>query len=330
VSRVTLRLDRVGSVLGASLLAVILAACSGDVIGGFPSPPSPAITASPTPELQEGILAEIPLDGSPCAVAEAGGSVWITAFDGNQLFRVDPATNEVVDTYRMPGGPCGMSDHDGALWIETGGAGGLVSFDPVRGEVVDRLRIRGGVFGIIETPSGVWGVAGEDDQVVELDPDTMQIVGRVHVEGPLAGLAVQGDAIWTISGREDLVRIDPRSRRIAERIHLEDFEPEALAIDGDLLWVSSSFSGEVLRVDLGTGKVRDRLPVDGSLFGGVVIGGNYWVSGNDGTVYKLDASSGEVVDSFDLVGFGPFAAAGNLWTVDFVSGSVYRLDEAAD
>ncbi len=312
----------------ATVLAGVLAGCSGQVIGDFPSPPTPAITASPTPQLQQGILAEIPVDGSPCAVQEAGGSVWITAFDGNELFRVDPETNEIVDTYRMPGGPCGMTTIGRTLWVQTGD--GVTAFDPERGEVIERSRIRGGVFGITETPSGLWGVAGGTEQVVRLDPDTMRIVARVDVEGPLAGLAVQGDSIWTISGREDLVRIDPGTLRIADRIPLVDFEPEGLAVDGDVLWVSSSFSGEVLRVDAQTGKVRDRLPVDGSLFGGIVIGGDYWVAGNDGTVYKLDGSSGAVLEQLELVGFGPFPAAGNLWTVDFISGTVYRLDESAD
>jgi DNA-binding beta-propeller fold protein YncE len=70
--------------------------------------------------------------------------------------------------------------------------------------------------------------------------------------------------------------------------------------------------------------------VDGSLLGGVVIGDAYWISGNNGTIYRLDAGSGEVVDQLDLVGFGPMPAAGNLWTVDFLSNSVYRLDENAD
>jgi outer membrane protein assembly factor BamB len=311
--------------LAFAALAGVLAACSGDVIGEFPSPPSPAITASPTPELDEGILAEIAVDGSPCFLAEAAGRVWVTSFDGNELHEVDPATNEVVRTYPMPGGPCGMVERGGTLWIETQNA--LVAFDPQRGEAIDRLRIPGGVFGVTSTPSGLWGVAGQAEQVVQIDPGSRRIVGRVDLEGPLGGLAVDGDQIWTVAARSALVRIDPRSHSIADRIELDSYEPEGLAIGGNLLWVSSSFEGNVLRVDLRTGKVRDRLPVDGSLFGGVVIGDSYWVSGNNGTIYRLDAGSGEVVDQVELVGFGPVPAAGNLWTVDFLSNTVYRLDE---
>jgi outer membrane protein assembly factor BamB len=315
--------------LAFPFLTGILAACSGDVIGEFPSPPPPAITASPTPQLDEGILAEISVDGSPCFLAEAGGHVWVTAFDGNELIEIDPTTNRVVRTYRMPGGPCGMAERDGTLWIETPNAGSLVAFDPARGEVIDRIRIPGGVVGVTSTRSGLWGVAGESGQVVQIDPDSRQVVARVDVEAT-GGLAVGGDQIWAVAGRSELVRIDPGSHSIAERIELESFEPEGLAIGRNLLWVSSSFEGNVLRVDLRTGRVRDRLPVDGSLFGGIVIGDSYWISGNNGTIYRLDAGSGEVVDQLDLVGFGPIPAAGNLWTVDLLSNTVFRLDEDAD
>jgi outer membrane protein assembly factor BamB len=198
-----------------------------------------------------------------------------------------------------------MAERDGTLWIETPNAGSLVAFDPMRGEVIGRIRIPGGVVGVTSTPSGLWGVAGESGQVVQIDPDSRQVVARVDVEGPTGGLAVRGDQIWAVAGRSELVRIDTGSRSIAERIELESFEPEGLAIGRNLLWVSSSFEGNVLRVDLRTGRVQDGLPVDGSLFGGIVIGDSYWISGNNGTIYRSDAGSGEVVDQLDLVGFGP-------------------------
>jgi virginiamycin B lyase len=312
-----------------SFVVVVLASCSGDVIGEFPSPPPPAITASPSPRDEAGrdIVAEIAVDGSPCFLAEAGGRVWVTAFDGNALVEIDPATNEVVGEHPMSEGPCGMAVHGRTLWIESTDAGTITAFDPRRRRVIDRVRIPGGVFGLTSTPSGLWGVVDDSEEVVRIDPATGRIVRRVEVEPPLTGLAVDGGAIWTISGRDEIVRIDPASRRIVERIPVDSFEPEALAVEGDTIWLSSSFGGDVLRVDRSTGRVRDRLPVDSSLFGGVVVGDDFWVSGNDGTVYRLDGQSGEVEEEFELVGFGPIPAAGNLWTVDFISNTVFRLDE---
>jgi streptogramin lyase len=215
----------------------------------------------------------------------------------------------------------------GTLWIEAPSANTLVRFDPERREVVERVRVEDGVFALVAAPSGLWGLSGGDGGIVHLDPRSGRIVGRVPLEGPLGGLAVQGDEIWTVAGREVLVRIDPATHEVAERFPVENFEPEGIAIDGDTLWVSSSFEGNVLRVDTRTGRVLDRIAVDGSLFGGVVVGTSYWVSGNNGTIYRIDAESGEVVDRKDLVGFGPMPAAGNLWTVDFLTDTVFRLDE---
>jgi outer membrane protein assembly factor BamB len=309
-------------------LLVPLSACSGDVIGEFPSPPAPAITASPSVGSDEGIIAEIAIDGSPCFLVEAGDRVWVTAFDGDELVEIDPATNEVVDTHRMPGGPCGMVERGGTLWIETPNAGVLVAFDPERGEVIDRIRVPGGVVGVTSTPTGFWGIAGQAEEVVQIDPGSGEVLGRIDLDGPLGGLVFARDQIW-VAAAGALVRIDPRTRSIVEEVELESFEPEGLAVGGDLMWLSSSFEQSVLRYDLARMRVRDRLPVDDALFGGVVIGDSYWVSGNN-TLYRLDAGSGQIVDQLDLVGFGPMPAAGNLWTVDFLSNTVFRLSEPVE
>ena len=309
------------------LVCGFLTACAGGVYGDFPSPPTPVITASQSAEADNGILAEIPVDGSPCFLIEAGGSVWVTGFDGNVLSEIDPATNEVVSTQAMPGGPCGMLEQDGTLWIETPNNGTIVRFDPDRGEVVERIRVPGGVFGLTSTPSGLWGIAGQGEQVVELDPDSGEILARVDVDGPLGGIAFAREQLW-VAAAGALVRIDPGTHTVVDTIELESFEPQGLAADGDILWVSSSFEQSVLRFDVSTMKVHDRLPVDEALFGGTVLGDSYWASGNN-TLYRLDVESGEVVDQLDLVGFGPFPAAGDLWTVDFLSNTVFRLDERA-
>lgn len=311
-------------IAAVAALFACAAACSGDVIGGFESPATPAITASPSPELPTGVLAEIPIGGSPCAVAEAGGSVWITAFDGNELDRIDPETNEVTDIYPMPPNPCGMTEVGGKLWVQSPDA--VVIFDPVRAREVD--RIRGGYFAITPTPTGLWAVAAQD-AVVRMDPRSGRVLDRVKVPGPIGGLAVAPDGIWTTSARDQLVRIDPRTRSIVQRITVKDFEPEGLAVHDGVLWVSSSFGGEVLRIDARSGKVEDHLPVADSLFGGIVIGDDYWVADSDNNLYRLDGKTGDVVDRFEQIGFGPYPADGNLWTVDFLAESAYRLDRPA-
>ena len=290
-----------------------------------PVAPTPAFTASPSAEADAGILAEIPVDGSPCFVAEAGNRVWVSAFDGDELLEIDPETNELVGEHRVRGGPCGMFVHDGTLWIETGT--GLAAFDPTRAEETDRIRSRAGSSGS-RTPRRDSGASPARGAAA---PDRPRHArgGRVEVDGPLFGLTFARGQLW-LGTRDGLVRIDPRTRSVVE-IELDRFEPQGLAPDGDVLWISSGIEGSVMRFDLGR-RERDRLEVadSSSLFGGVVIGDSYWVAGNDGTIFQLDAGSGDIVDQIDLVGFGPMPADGDLWTVDFISNSVFRLDERAD
>jgi sugar lactone lactonase YvrE len=221
-----------------------------------------------------------------------------------------------------------MTVLDGTIWIETGN--GLVLFDPERREEIERIRVPGGIFGVTPTPTGLWGVSGGEEELLQLDPATRRILGRVEVDGPLFGLTFARGQIW-LGTQDGLVRIDPNARRVVETIDIESFQPQNLAVDAnEVMWISSGVETEVVRFDLRTLRVRDRIEVGGSLFGGVVIGDSYWVSGNDGTIYRLSAESGDVVDQVELVGFGPMPAAGSLWTVDFLSNSVFRLDEAAD
>jgi glutamine cyclotransferase len=212
------------------------------------------------------------------------------------------------------------------LWIQTAN-GTIIRFDARRGREIDRLRL--GVFGLVAAPSGLWGLSGRGNAVVHLDPRTGAELGRIAIEPPLAGLAADGDAIWTVSGRETLVRIDPVAHAIAERIVLERFEPESITIDGRFLWVSSSFEAALVHVDTRTKEELDRVETESPYFGGIVIGDSLWASGNNGTVYRRDARSGQLLDEKPLLGFGPIPAAGDLWTVDFLSDAVYRLDEPA-
>ena len=300
------------------------------MIGDYPSAATPVITASASPSSSvQGVQAEIAVAGSPCFVADAGGSVWVTAFDGNELHEIDPATNQDVDTYPLPDGPCGMVVERDLLWVESPNANQVTIFDPRARRVVDRLRLDGGVFGLVSTPAGLWGVSGRNEALIHIDPRSRRVIDRVPIEPPLAGISFDGKALWAISAREALLQIDPASGAIRQRFVLQHYEPESVAADGDILWVSSSFEGDVLRVDAETGKVRSRVTVDGSLFGGRVVGDSYWIADNNGTIYRVDTKSGAVVDELEALGFGPIPAAGNLWTVDFLTDTVYRLDESA-
>ena len=220
--------DRVAVPCLPRVSQVLLAACAGDVIGEFPSPPSPAITASPTPELDEGILAEIPVDGSPCFLAEAGGRIWVTAFDGNELAR-DRSGDERggLDVPRCPEARAAWSSTTAPSGSRRQNIGTIVRFDPRRGEVVDRIYgSPAGSSASPRPPPGLWG-----DRAVRASrwcrsiptrggssPGSTSTVRSVVSRSPATSSGVAAE--------ERLVRIDPGAHSVVDTIELESFEPE--------------------------------------------------------------------------------------------------------
>lgn len=189
------------------------------------------------------IVATVPLRGvgeySSMAVGE--GAVWITgserAFRG--LYRIDPATNKVVDQIPLSGYPSGVAVGGGSVWVTrvTGGKGNVVRIDAQTDRTVGKpitvgvgpgsiLYAAGAVFvnnssyggsvtridpatGSVTTP---WGVATDvqafgagtlwqvrDNIIDRIDPHTGQIVAQTPLKRAAKVVFADG-RIWAITG----------------------------------------------------------------------------------------------------------------------------------
>jgi DNA-binding beta-propeller fold protein YncE len=116
-------------------------------------------------------------------------------------------------------------------------------------------------------------------------------------------------------------RLDPRTGEEVAAITLKDFATNTteVAVGAGSVWVASASgeAGAVIRVDLGTNRVVDRIPVDSPT--GVAFGhGSVWVTGSErGTLSRIDPRTGEV-DAEIEVGRGAADVA-----IDEGSGAVW-------
>lgn len=142
--------------------------------------------------------------------------------------------------------------------------------------------------------------------------------------------------LWVAHGGDQtLTPIDPVLGEAGEGVPL-GILPGAVVVTEDSIWVGSIQGRSIVRVvpgeeggepEVSTVKVG-RTPQaiafhDGSL----------WVAAfDDGTIWRVDASSGEVVgDPFELEDAFPSAIAvgfGSVWVTDVVDDTLLRLDEA--
>jgi hypothetical protein len=98
------------------------------------------------------LIKTISLPGSADGLAFGGGNVWVSDSTGDELIRIDPATNTIADHFEVGRDPQAVAvDDAGRPWViltgeGTGGeAGTLVKVDPTTGSVLHRVPLGGTV-----------------------------------------------------------------------------------------------------------------------------------------------------------------------------------------
>ena len=132
-----------------------------------------------------------------------------------------------------------------------------------------------------------------------------------------------------VSTTSRLVAIAVRSRRVGRSSVLAN-PPAALAAGFGSLWAADPNGQEVLRIDLSTGEVTDRIAVGAQPSSLAVGRGAVWVaSAVGGLISRIDPSTDRRTETIRLGGANPAAIvfdAGSLWVADATDRSLIRID----
>jgi hypothetical protein len=206
------------------------------------------------------VTARIPLGGplaGAISVSAAGDNVWVAsrgepgpggnAADG-RLLRVDPHRKRVVADISLPADPVAVAADSRATWVATAG-GQVLMVSHKRNRVVATIDA-GGPLGLSQTIAvgrgGVWLADPFDEQVVRIDPRTRRVMARIPA-GAVTTLAVTGDSVWALSSL-GLVRIDPARDRVTAVASDPDLgRARLVAADADAVWAAGWSA--VLRID---------------------------------------------------------------------------------
>jgi streptogramin lyase len=163
-----------------------------------------------------------------------------------------------------------------------------------------------------------------------------------HGGGPLVFGA---GSLWVGAWRDrEVVRIDPRSNRVAARFPAGGPNPAGLAVDAATIWVVHPDTDEVVRLDPRTGRVVARIrlgplpfqfaPGDRRFLPSLVAvgAGAGWVVSDRGAVARIDLVSNRVVAVIKLPLEGPvgIAVAGRLVWVAQGGHGLARIDAATN
>jgi streptogramin lyase len=231
-----------------------------------------ALQPAPTP-VRPHVVAELTIGGTPRDATLAGGTLWVTDFDG-ALLRVDPEAHRVSARFRVPSGFGRLAVDGGSIWLRgagsdecVGGPQQLVRVDQGTGRIAVRktvdagtgLAAGGGAVWVprcFEPPFGIDRLARDGTLTARISQFTAE------------GVALGDRALWAIATDGTVVQADPTTARITQRhaklaplSNPNTTNTKALVSDGtDGAWVISSGRAALFHISR-AGAVR-RIPID--------------------------------------------------------------------
>ena len=194
--------------------------------------------------------------------------------------------------------------------------------------------------------TAVWVPNTKDGTVSRVDPRTRKVVKTIKLGAPprftgyLDAAVSAGGSVWLARDIGDEVdRIDPKTNRLAARIHVES-RPGGLAAGGGYVWAFHFLGPYVTRLDQTTG-AKKVFTVQGAAGTGIAYAGDavWLLTANPSTVIKLDPETGAVLAKVPVTPSAPpkhgivetwWVAAGgdSLWVVNANWDRVTRVDVA--
>ena len=229
------------------------------------------------------------------------GSLWTLSSEGD-LVRIHPGSGVVIATIGLGVEPSGVAFGEGSVWVTGKHSPTLFRIDPSVNDVVDRFSL--------------------PMQGVETD-----LTGEV---------AVGAGSVWVGHGAYNpgawVERVDPDTGRVQRRFSILAGDVDHLAFGQGALWVASTPSGELRKIDPRTNDVVLKRTLQADLCCVAVGGGYVWAATNpSGDVWKL-TSDGKLLPTIKLSSAIERLtyADGALWATLGGNGTVVRIDPTTD
>jgi YVTN family beta-propeller protein len=97
------------------------------------------------------------------------GTVWVANSSGGKVSRIDPATNEVIDTISLEGDPFAVVVDAREVWVTIYGDGKVSRIDLASNKVVDTIEVEGGPIAVAVDTRAVWAVNTDSGSVSRIN-----------------------------------------------------------------------------------------------------------------------------------------------------------------
>jgi YVTN family beta-propeller protein len=181
---------------------------------------------------------------TPYDATFAYGSAWTTAYRGDELERIDPAKNRVVNRWKITA-PIGVVGAFGSVWAA--GTNGVIRVDPGTHAVLATIAIPGGAQWTAASADAVWVTTPAG--LARIDPATNAVVATISLASApyLGDPDVLNGLVWVPQIRQSSIAvIDPASNTVVRTIPTGPGPFVVTAIAGNA-WVPSWHGSDVRR-----------------------------------------------------------------------------------
>jgi DNA-binding SARP family transcriptional activator/ABC-type transport system substrate-binding protein len=263
------------------------------------------------------------------ALADPDSNVFLSASSGEVVREAS-----VRDTVRV-------AYDKGALW-SVSSKGELTRLDPVTGKEIARLGLGIEPSGLALGEGSVWVTGRNSPTLLRIDPSVNEIVDRftLPMDGVVTDLtgevAVGAGSVWVGHGQFNpgawVERLDPETGRVLKRFSILAGDADHLAFGEGALWVASTPSGELRKIDPRTNEPVFMRTLQAQLCCVAAGGGYVWAATNpDGVVWKV-TTNGKVLPTITLPSTVESLtyANGALWAALGEEGTIIRIDPTTD
>jgi len=191
--------------------------------------------------------AEVEVADADGRIASGTGSIWVVTDRKGVVTRIDPDTNKPVAEIHVAGGAAAVLFHGDALWVTSGAGKNLTRINPNNNEIVEIIDVGPEPVRLAAADGAVWTLNRGDGSVTRVDTATNKPVTTISIGKEVADgeIAAGEGSVWISAPGVPLVRIDPRTNKVAQRFSGDG--GGAVFVAHGSLWLAAG-SG-TLRVD---------------------------------------------------------------------------------
>jgi virginiamycin B lyase len=144
--------------------------------------------------------ATIPLPSRSSAVLVGFGSAWVSGTGNDELYRIDPSTNQIAATIELRDRPRALTAGEGTVWVFNEGDGTVQRIDGRSGKQVATIETDIAGRAAITVGGGFAWVNTQMGDIVQIDPRTNTVHGKFKGAPDALAINYVGNSLWICGG----------------------------------------------------------------------------------------------------------------------------------